>query len=287
MANAPFHRAAIVGTGLIGGSFALALRKRFPHISLVGYGRAESLERARGRGAIDEGASDLAGAVRGADLVYIALPIGATIEALPAIAKAAEPGSLVTDACSTKTAICRAAKEQFRGGAHFLGGHPMAGKERSGVENADADLFRGAPYVLMGPEETAGERAKEFTGMVRAMGAHPVWTDPETHDWAAGIVSHLPQLLSVALANVVQNETDETGLPLALAGQGLSDMLRLAGSPYEVWRDILLTNTENVSRALDRLAQTVDHLRTRLASKDIEQEFQTANELYKALRKQS
>ena len=97
------------------------------------------------------------------------------------------------------------------------------------------------------------------------MGARPIWTDPETHDWAVGIVSHLPQLVSVALARVVQDETDETGLPLSLSGPGLQDMLRLAGSPYEIWRDILLTNTDNASRALDRLAQAVDYLRTNLA----------------------
>ncbi len=113
----------------------------------------------------------------------------------------------------------------------------------------------------------------------------PSWCDADTHDWAVGIVSHLPQLVAVALARVVQDETDETGLPLSLAGHGLQDTLRLAGSPYSVWRDILLTNKDNVSRALDRLAQAVDHLRNRLASKELEQEFQSANELYKLLRK--
>lgn len=278
-----FRRVAVIGTGLIGGSFALALRKHFPYISLVGYDRAG--EQARARGAVDEIAADIPGAVRGADLVYVALPIGATIEALPMIAAWAEPHALVTDACSTKTVICRAAQEHFRSGARFLGGHPMAGKEHSGVEHADAELFRGAPYALMGPEETSDARAKQFAEIVRAIGAQPVWCDAETHDWAVGIVSHLPQLVAVALARVVQDETDETGLPLTLAGPGLQDTLRLAGSPYRVWRDIFLTNTDNISRALDRLAQAVDHLRTRLASKDLEQEFQAANELYKLLRK--
>jgi prephenate dehydrogenase len=118
-----------------------------------------------------------------------------------------------------------------------------------------------------------------------AIGAQPVWCDAETHDWAVAIVSHLPQLVAVALARVVQDETDETGLPVALAGGGLQDTLRLAGSPYGVWRDILLTNKDNISRALDRLEQALDHLRTRLASKELEQEFQAANELYKILRK--
>lgn len=283
----PFRRVAIIGTGLIGGSFALALRRQFPQISLVGFSRSGSAARAVARGAIDEAAPDLAAAVRGADLVYVALPIGASIEALGTIAKSAEPHALVTDAGSTKSAICRAAREHFRGPALFLGGHPMAGKERSGIDQADADLFRGAPYVLMGTEATADARAKKFEEIVRAIGARPVWCDPDTHDWAVGIVSHLPQLVAVALARVVQDETDETGLPLSLAGQGLQDTLRLAGSPYSVWRDILLTNTDNVSRALDRLAQAVDYLRTHLASKDLEQEFAGANDLYKLLRKPS
>jgi prephenate dehydrogenase len=282
----PFRRAAIIGTGLIGGSFALALRKQIPGVFLVGYARPDSLREACERGVIDEVASSLANAVRGADLVYIALPIGASIEALPAIAAAAEPRALITDAGSTKAAICRATRNHFRSGARFLGGHPMAGKEVSGIEHADAELFRGAPYALVATEADPDPRLKHFVELIRAMGAQPVWSEAETHDWAVGIVSHLPQLLSVALANVVQDETDETGLPLTLAGPGLQDMLRLSGSPYELWRDVFLTNTENVSRALDRLGQAIDHIRTRLASKDLESEFLAANELYKLLRKQ-
>jgi prephenate dehydrogenase len=283
--TAPFRRVAIIGTGLIGGSFALALRKQFPEISLTGYSRGGSAERARALGVVQEATADLATAVRGADLVYVALPIGATIDAFGAIAASADPGALVTDAGSTKSAICRAAGQHFRSGARFLGAHPMAGKERSGVENTDAELFRDATYALIGREDDPDPRVKAFTQIVVAIGARPVWTDADTHDWAVGIVSHLPQLVSIALARVVQDETDETGMPLTLAGPGLQDMLRLAGSPYNVWRDILLTNTDNASRALDRLAQAVEHLRTRLASKELAQEFDAANEIYKVLRK--
>lgn len=288
MASAvPFRRVAIIGTGLIGGSFALALRQLFPSVSFVGYSRGGSSGRAGAAGVVDEATSDLAAAVRGADLVYIALPIGASIESLGVIAKSAEPSALITDACSTKAVICRAAKDHFRGGARFFGAHPMAGKEQSGVEHADAKLFRGAPYALMGLESDADPRVKSFVEIVRAIGARPIWSDPETHDWAVGVVSHLPQLVSVALARVVADETDETGLPLTLSGSGLQDMLRLAGSPYDIWRDILLTNSDNISRALDRLAQAVDHLRTNLASREMQQEFQAANDLYKQLRKPS
>ena len=281
----PFRRVAIIGTGLIGGSFALALRKHFPDISIVGHDRPETLARALALGALQEPAADISSAVSGADLIYIALPIAATLHNLPAIAHAVEPTALVTDAASTKTVIFAEAQKYFRGDARFLGGHPMAGKERSGIENAGPELFRGAPYALIGSQDDPDPRLKKFAALIRAIGANPVWCDAETHDWAVGIVSHLPQLVSVALAGVVQDETDETGLPLSLAGTGLHDTLRLAGSPYSVWRDILLTNKDNVSRALERLAQAVDNLRSQLASKELEKEFQTANDLYKLLRK--
>jgi prephenate dehydrogenase len=281
----PFSRVAILGTGLIGGSFGLALRNHFPDISIVGFDRAETVAAALARAAVQETSLDPASAVRGADLVYVALPIGATIEALPAIAGAAKDGALVTDTGSTKAAICRAAKTVFTGSARFLGGHPMAGKETSGIARADAELFSGARYALIGLEGDPDPRVQGFASLLRALGAEAVWCDAETHDWAVGIVSHLPQLLAVALARVVQDETDETGLPLSLSGPGLQDMLRLAGSPYGMWRDVVHTNTENIARALDRLEQTVEHLRTRLTSKELEQEFLVANELYKQLKK--
>jgi prephenate dehydrogenase len=281
----PFSRVAILGTGLIGGSFGLALRKHFPNISIVGFDRPETLQAALARGAVQETASDIASAVHGADLVYVALPIGATIEVLPAIAAAVGAGALVTDTGSTKAVICRAAKTAFTGRARFLGGHPMAGKETSGIARADVELFSGARYALIGSEDDPDPRVRGFASLVRALGAVPVWCDAETHDWAVGIVSHVPQLLAVALARVVQDETDDTGLPLSLSGPGLQDMLRLGGSPYGLWRDVAHTNTENIARALDRLEQAVEYLRTRLTSKELEQEFLVANELYKQLKK--
>ena len=182
----PFSRVAILGTGLIGGSFGLALRKHFPDISIVGFDREETLQAALARGAVQETAHDLAAAVRSADLVYVALPIGATIEALPAIAAAAKDGALVTDAGSTKTIICRAAKTFFAGGARFLGGHPMAGRETSGIARADAGLFSGARYALIGSEDDPDPRVQGFASLVRTLGAEPVWCDAETHDWAVG-----------------------------------------------------------------------------------------------------
>lgn len=283
--RAEYTRVAILGTGLIGGSFGLALRREFPVAVVVGFDRADVMGRALACGAIGEDASDIASAVRGADLVYIALPIGATIDALPRIAEAADAKALVTDTGSTKTLIGQQAQKYFRGGARFLGGHPMAGKENSGIEHADADLFRGSRYALVASNSDPDLRVQKFAALLRRVGAKPVWCDAETHDWAVGIVSHLPQLASIALAHVVADETDETGLPLTLAGPGLVDMLRLAGSPYDIWRDTCLTNRENIAHALDRLTQAIEYLRTRLASRDLEQEFKTANEIYDALRR--
>ena len=180
------------------------------------------MEHALASGAITQGAAELALAVRDADLVYIALPIGATIDALAAIAAAARPDALVTDSSSTKVLVCQAAARHFAGGrAQFLGGHPMAGKETSGIEHASADLFRRSRYALVGVEAQADARKKAFAEVIRTIGAEPVWCDADTHDWAVGVVSHLPQLLAVALAGVVRDETDETGMPLTLAGPGL------------------------------------------------------------------
>lgn len=276
----PFSRVAVIGTGLIGGSFGLAVRAAFPGVHVTGWDRPQILGRAVARGAITDAAGDLSTAVAAADLVYVALPVGGIIEHLPEIERAARPGALVTDTGSTKAAICRAAAHQFAHEKLFIGGHPIAGREAGGIENADANLFRNAKYVLVG-EEHEPRSARFAQWLQDALGVKPVWLDADTHDWAIAIVSQLPQLVSVALAGVVQDETDETGLPASLAGSGLRDALRLAGSPYDIWRDICLTNTDNIARALDRLGQALDQLRRSLATRELEKEFAAANTVYK------
>ncbi len=285
---APFGRIAILGTGLIGGSFALALRKYAPDAVVVGWDKGNVLRQALERGAIREGFGEMSLAVSGADLIYMALPVGHTIELLPEVARSASPLALVTDASSTKRSVCAAAAECFpASGASFLGGHPMAGKEISGIAAADAELFRGSKYALIGkPVEASGRdsRGIEFVSLLKKIGAEPVWLDAETHDRAAAIVSHLPQLLAVALAGVVRDQTDETGLPVTLAGRGLRDALRLAGSPYAVWRDIILTNSDNLDRALGQLIQSLEQLRGDLRTRALQEEFADAGELYKILR---
>jgi prephenate dehydrogenase len=288
---ASFRRVAVIGTGLIGGSFALALSKHLPDTIVVGWDKAHVLRHALERGAIHEAIPDLTLAVAGADLVYVALPVGHTIELLPEIARLAGPNVLVTDAASTKRSVCTVAAESFHeGGAYFLGGHPMAGKEISGIEAAEANLFRGSKYALIRPsakEKSDKERELRvagFVALIEKLGAEPVWIDADVHDRAAAVVSHLPQLLSVALAGVVRDQTDETGLPVTLAGRGLRDALRLAGSPYYVWRDIILTNSDNLERVLDQMIQALEQVRSDLRTRALEEEFSAAGELYKILR---
>jgi prephenate dehydrogenase len=304
------NRVTILGTGLIGGSFALALRKSTTDIHITGWDRPDVVADAQSRGAIDASFSgELAPALENADLLYIALPIGTTLDLLPEIARLAAPNALVTDACSTKVRITEDAADLFPEDSTslFLGGHPMAGRELSGIAHADADLFRNNTYALIHssavgaglvhpagtppsdaspvtPTPNLDPRISAFVKILEKIGARPLWLGAQQHDYAVGLASHLPQLAAVALGSFLYDHLDENGLPITLAGPGLRDSLRLAGSPYSTWRDIVLTNKEVLSAALDLFARRIDDLRERLASRDLEADFDAANELYKLLR---
>jgi prephenate dehydrogenase len=281
-------RVAILGTGLIGGSFALALRKYATDMCITGWDRAEVAREAHTCGALDEAFSgDLAPALQNADLIYIALPIAATLDLLPEIACHAPSHALVTDACSTKVRIVESAAKLYpaANGPLFLGGHPMAGRELSGIAYADAELFRGNTYALIGASSAKEDpRVSAFVKILEKIGARPLWLGAQQHDYAVGLASHLPQLAAVALAGFLYDHLDENGLPITLAGPGLRDSLRLAGSPYSTWRDIVLTNQEVLSASLDLFARRLDDLREKLASRELEADFDAANELYKLLR---
>jgi prephenate dehydrogenase len=283
------QRAAILGTGLIGGSFAKALRKYTPDMHITGWDREEVAHQLKSSGVANATFSGpIEPAIRGADLVYIALPIGVTLDILPEIAQNAAPHALVTDASSTKLRICTAAAELFEeeeSSPIFLGGHPMAGRELSGFAQSDADLFQKTTYALVGPsQDDRDPRIIAFTKILEKLGARPTWLGAQQHDYAVGLASHLPQLTAVALGSFLYDRLDENGLPITLAGPGLRDTLRLAGSSYATWRDIVLTNREVLSVALDLFARRLDDLRERLGSRELEADFDAANELYKLLR---
>lgn len=259
---------AIIGVGLIGGSFALALRKAGFVGTILGVSSRKTLDKALELGAIDE-PSTLSDAARRADLLYLAQPIRAILETIASLEGCLKPGALVTDAGSTKRKIVEAAAA-IRS-AQFLGGHPMAGKEVRGVAAADAALFAGRTYVLTPrqPDEMDTGAVREFRLWLERIGSHVLVLSPEEHDRVVAFTSHLPQLASTALASLLASTLHSAEERLA-AGPGLQDATRLALSDYEIWSDILQTNTGNIRAALreyiDRLRQFEESLNSDAAA---------------------
>jgi len=274
---------AIVGVGLIGASFGLALKKAGFAGAVLGVSSPRALAEALGRGAIDE-ATGLEEAVARADLVYLARPIRRILETLKVIDPCLRPGSLVTDAGSTKAEIVAQARRSIRR-AQFLGGHPMTGKEKRGAGEAEAGLFAGRTYVLTPVDRSELETpaAREFLGWLERIGATPVVLGPEAHDRVVACTSHLPQLVSTALAATLAErlESDEH---LRVAGPGLLDMTRLAASPFEIWADILATNATAIGEALGAYIAKLEELRARLSSEAMGEEFEKAAGFARKLR---
>ncbi len=281
-----FQRIAIIGLGLIGGSWALALRERGVAARRVGCDKPEVLERAVASGMIDDACADPREAVRGADLIILATPVGTILDLLPQMKQAAGPRALVTDVGSTKRLICLKAREQFGDEPLFLGGHPLAGKERSGVENASAGLFRGARYVItpLLPNHLEDARVQAFLALVESVGARPFVTEASTHDRAVAFFSHLPQLVSSGLASTIADQSVEEFLPLDFAAGGFRDVTRLAESPYGLWRDICLTNIENIQSALAALIDKLEDMKLHLSDRELERDFIKGFKLREKLR---
>jgi prephenate dehydrogenase len=275
---------AIIGTGLIGASFGLALRQAGFDGAIIGVSSPGAVSDATSAGAIDSGAP-LAEAVGQADLIFLSQAIGRILDTIRHLDGLLRPGALVTDAGSTKTEIVDLARQVIRRG-QFLGGHPLAGKERRGAAAADGELFRGRTWVLT-PEEPSDletEAAREFRQWLERIGARPMILDCDEHDRTVALTSHLAQLASTALAATVADSV-AGGAQLRVAGPGLTDMTRLALSSYELWRDILATNHDHIDRALSRYIQKLEHMRENLRTRQLQDEFLRAADLAARLRR--
>jgi prephenate dehydrogenase len=282
----PFKQVTIIGTGLIGGSLGLALKKRRLAGRIVGCDRAPVLERAQDCGAIDAGTGNPADAVRGSDLVVLATPVIPILDLIGRLGPALPPKTLVTDVGSTKAEIVqRAAKSFGRSAAQrFLAGHPMAGKEHAGVEFADANLFEGAAWLftpLPGQNIHAG-LCGQFIHCAKKMGAKVVVLDPADHDRFCAWISHLPQMISTALAATLVDEFGPDAPVLDIGGRALREMTRISGSSYSMWRDVAITNRTNLSDALQKLEQRLAHIRENLDSRELAAEFERAHQLRKS-----
>jgi prephenate dehydrogenase len=241
-AKSPFRRVAVVGLGLIGGSIAARLRRSAPDVRLTGIDHPTVLDRALALGLIDERRAVLADV--DVDLVVLATPVDATPDLLAA-AGAAGTTALITDTCSTKRHVMAAASAAHV--ARFIGGHPIAGSEHAGLEHADADLFRNRAWLLVARDAGAAD-ARALAAFVTLLGAVPAFVDADLHDRTMAYVSHVPQLLAVALMNAAGESCGEAGL--ASAGRAFREMTRLAASPGDLWQGILRTNEDNVAEAL-------------------------------------
>jgi prephenate dehydrogenase len=281
-----FKRVSIIGLGLLGGSWALAVKKRGFAGTVHGCDHREILQRAVSMKVIDNGSEDVTKAVRDADLVVLAAPVAAILDLLPTLPAGVSTQALVTDVGSTKRLICERAEQLFRGAALFVGGHPMAGKQRSGLEHADGGLFRNARYALvpLRPDDVADSRVKAFTTLLTEMGAVPFVTDAAIHDRAVAFLSHLPQLVSTGLASLIAEQSAQDFLPLEFAGPGFRDITRLAESPYSVWRDICLTNGDNIRSALRAVIQKLQGMETDLNDGGLERDFNEGLRLREKLR---
>ena len=263
---------AIVGVGLIGGAFALALRATGFAGKIIGVSSPEAVRVAIERGVIDE-ALPLAEAAALADLIYLARPIEGILAVLDELDAYVKPGTLITDAGSTKSAICARAMEKIRRG-RFVGGHPMAGKEARGAAEPEASLFGGRPYILT-------SECPELERLVGRFGARVVIMSADEHDRLVALTSHLPQLISTALAASIGTQP----AAVRVAGPAAMDLTRLALSPYEIWRDIFATNAPNIDAALRVFIAKLEGLRDELRSPRIERDFENAASAARALRK--
>ncbi len=263
-----FNRVAIIGLGLIGGSMGLALRKAKAAQHVAGYDLGKGVsDRARKVGAIDQPYSALADAVRGAELVILATPVGAMRSLLRNVADVLSPGAVVTDVASTKAQVISWAEEFLPVSVSFVGGHPMTGKELSGVEAADADLFQGRVYCLTPTAHTRPAAINKVSQLVETIGARVRFLEPAEHDGQVAGVSHLPFLASIALVNAVAG-SGGWGDASVLASNGFRDVSRLAAGNPEMYRDICLTNSDAIVRWLDEYIATLSSMRSRIAEHD-------------------
>ena len=278
----------IVGTGLIGGSLAMALRHH--GIRVIGSDKQRVLAKADEMGAIDVGIENPARACVGSDVVILATNVGGIIDSIENLGPMLPRNVLLTDVGSTKVEILKRASSVFgsSAGSRFLGGHPMSGKEHSGIDNADRALFHGATWIFTVDGDQLTDLAHEYITLIASLGAHIIHLSAQQHDRLVAWTSHLPQMVSTAFAAVLQDEAEleqEAHITRAqmqeVGGRALREMTRIASSPYSMWRDIALTNAVNIEDALLKLEQRLTHIRENLRTPELRAEFERASRFKK------
>ncbi|MGZ0020392.1 prephenate dehydrogenase [Nitrosomonas sp. wSCUT-2] len=265
------NKLVIIGVGLIGGSFAAALRKAGLVKHITGIGRSPAnMQRATELGVIDEIASDTASALHNADLVFLAMPVGQTAATMERIAPHLHANTLITDAGSTKQDVVTAARHYLplQNRHHFVPGHPIAGAEHSGVQAAQADLYTNKHVILTPLPETAVAAVERVQQLWQVCGANVSLMPADEHDRVLAATSHLPHLLAFTLMNHLQHSTNSPENLLRFAGSGFRDFTRIASSSPEMWRDICLANREALLTQIKAYQNELNNLREMLEKHD-------------------
>jgi prephenate dehydrogenase len=266
-----FNQLGVIGCGLMGGSFALALKRAGLVKRVIGYSKSPSTtERAKKLGVIDTAAESALLAVSGSDIVLIAVPVAATEATFKAIRHLIEPGVLIMDVGSTKRDVVDAARRVLKDQvASFVPAHPIAGKEVSGIEHADATLYTGRQVILTPLPQTSPELLQKATDVWAGIGCQVLRMTPENHDAAFAAVSHLPHLLAFAYFNSVARQPAGRDY-LSLAGPGFRDFTRIAAGDATMWRDVLMSNREEVLKQSLRFRQTLEAMEHALKSGNVD-----------------
>ena len=264
-----FQNVTIIGVGLIGGSLAKALKATGLAGTITGAGRSrETLELAERLGVIDRIAQGPANAVEGADLVILAAPVGTFEAAVREVGPHLKKGTILTDVGSVKGDLVRKIEAQIPAGAHYVPGHPIAGKEKFGVSEASETLFRGAKCILTPTKKTDPQAMGAVTEMWKAAGANVIVMDPDVHDKVFAAVSHMPHVAAFAMMCAVAELNTGTQDYISFSGAGFRDFTRIAASSPVIWRDICLMNRENIVQMIERYQSSLNRIKTDILEGD-------------------
>jgi prephenate dehydrogenase len=281
-----FDKVTILGVGLIGASFALALKKHGLCSEITGCGRSEqNLRKAKDKKIIDSFEPDPAKACNGADLVVFATPVGSFGEVAETIRSTLKKNAIVTDVGSVKGKLVRDMEKSMPPDVFFVGGHPIAGSDRSGIDTAAAEIFKGAKCIITPTENTNKGALEKVTALWKTFGSVIRLLDPDEHDRIYAAVSHLPHLIAYEIVNTVSDMNESY---LAFSGQGFMDTTRIASSQPELWRDICILNKDNLLESIEIFKNNLDRVSQYLRaydSKSLEKDFKRARTLREGIGK--
>jgi prephenate dehydrogenase len=272
-------KVTIIGVGLIGGSIALSLQRKKIGEHICGVDEFSVIHRALERGAITEGytPADLEKAVDKADIIFICTPINGIMETLQQLSSKVSHKVLICDVGSTKSRIVQQATEFLTDkNVCFLGTHPMAGSEKKGIDAADPYLFENIVWILTPYQKIPDTQIKMIGNLLENIGAKVLLLSPEVHDKIAAAVSHLPQMIAIALTNLIAHYKQENPNYIKLAAGGFRDMTRIASSPYSVWKDICETNNDQIARFIDEYIKELSRIKDNLLNHQLESDFEKA-----------